>query len=599
MANLKIFPPIGAARIGNSNEFYVGPELPGVPSNWDFKNKQHFPFKDKDGKILRQAARFHIFDFDTDGNPTREISSDAGFKIEWRVNVANRKASFFSFNGQSGARSSTAAPYVDRDLPNRTPDSVEKEFFGRGEPEIKNRRNAGVADRRSLEIIPGEVAISELGIKQLIDANSKNPINLLGEIRMEQSGSLLFLSAFGRTEKLPGAAPLEEYANNDGWFDDMGDGSISATVTFPDGHTEKAESAWVIVGPPDFAPGIGNVVSLYDTIWDISVRTPLACQAGNDLDLKDLLAQQAAWQNSTNDFAATYKPSFKKHIYPILARALAAFDVHEDPERPSYHGTLFDWERLNSPAENKIRLGVFSRMRDPNSTTVDRLNMPRGLGDDYTTLDDSESDETVFPSSSAFLSVTRVQYALLKAWANNNFESDWDLGGDLKYIPTPDSSPITPQGLTTAALENCVGGPFFPGIEVSWLIRETELYASAFRFKESGVTLGPLTLGPGFFSQQMALPWQADFYDCHKEEHTPKGSDTLVYMWWTAQRPDDIRPDAISPKRRWVLSFDENHDPNITDPDAIENLSRFEQMRTRWSELSFVVLVGDEYVEQK
>ena len=193
-------------------------------------------------------------------------------------------------------------------------------------------------------------------------------------------------------------------------------------------------------------------------------------------------------------------------------------------------------------------------MRNPNSTAVDRLNMPRGLGDDFTSLDQSESDPSVSPTSRAFLSVTRVQYALLKAWAENNFKGEWDLGGDIKYIPIPAPNPNpTPHGLTIAALESCVGGPFFPGIEVSWLIRETQLYIGAFRLKEPGFVLGQLTLGPGFFSQQMALPWQADFYDCHKEDHTPDGaSDKLIYMWWTAQRPDEIRPDASSPWRRWV-----------------------------------------------
>jgi hypothetical protein len=105
---------------------------------------------------------------------------------------------------------------------------------------------------------------------------------------------------------------------------------------------------------------------------------------------------------------------------------------------------------------------------------------------------------------------------------------------------------------------------------------------------------------PGFFSQQMALPWQADFYDCHKEDHTPDSSDErLIYMWWTAQRPDDIRADASGPYRRWVEPFDASKEPLTTDPDDITNLARFEQMRTRWSELSFVVLDGDEHLEQK
>jgi len=602
MANLKIYPPIGVARIGNSQGFYVGPEIPGIPANWDSDAKRFKPFKDNDHKILRQAARFRVFDIDDAGNPRQEINLANGFRIEWRVNVANRKASFFSFNGQSGARDGDAPPYVNRMPEKRTADSVEKEFFGRGEPEIKNRRNANVADRRSLEIIPGEIAISEVGSRDLVDTDSKTPINLLGQIQMEATGNLLFLPAFGKTERLPGAAALEEYANNDRWFDDMCDGSISATITFPDGHSETAEPAWVIVGPPDFAPGIGNVVSLYDTILDLVVRTPLALTPGNDEDLLDLVQQQKAWQPATNDFATAYKPSFKKQIYPILARALAAFDVHQLGQiggRKDFHTTLMDWVRLSDPAQNKIRQGVFGRMRDPNSTTLDRDNMPRGLGDDYTSLDDSESDDTITPTSRAFLSLTRVQYALMKAWAQGNFISDWDLGL-VKYAPIPSPIPVTPHGLTTAALENCVGGPFFPGIEISWIIRETDLYASAFRLNPPGKQIGALTLEPGFFSQQMALPWQADFYDCHKEEHTPKGaSEKIFYMWWTAQRPDDIRPDANSDWRRWVLPFDANRDPNIADPDDIENLSRFEQMRTRWPELSFVVLEGNDHVEQK
>ena len=106
MANLKIYPPIGVARVGNS-------ETPGVPANWDSANKRFFPFKEN-GKILRQAARFRIFEFDNNGNPTREITLQEGFKVEWRINVGNRKGSFFSFNGQSGARSGDNDPYVER-----------------------------------------------------------------------------------------------------------------------------------------------------------------------------------------------------------------------------------------------------------------------------------------------------------------------------------------------------------------------------------------------------------------------------------------------------------------------------------------------------
>jgi hypothetical protein len=247
----------------------------------------------------------------------------------------------------------------------------------------------------------------------------------------------------------------------------------------------------------------------------------------------------------------------------------------------------------------QMRQAVFHRVRDPNSDQVDRLNMPRGHGDDYTSLDDFENQIADSPSSRAFLSLTKVQYAMLKAWADGRFKEDWTFG-DVKYAPIPAPSTITPHGLDRAALENCVGGPFYPGIEVSWLIRQLQLYAGAFRFKDIGFNLGPLVFQPGFFSQQMALPWQADFYDCHKEDHTlPDAEEPVIYMWWTAQRPDDIRADAAGPFRRWVEPFDAAKDPQADGPDDLENLARFEQMRTRWAELSFVVLDGAEYLEQK
>src|SRR6266404_8420864 len=138
MAKLRIYPAIGVARIGNSTDFFVGPETPGIPGNWDTNSKVFKKFRDGDEKVLRQAARFRIFEFDDAGNPTKEIILADGVKIEWRVHVANRKASFFSFNGLSGAE--TDPPYANRAT--RPADSVEKQDRGRGQPERKNRRNA-------------------------------------------------------------------------------------------------------------------------------------------------------------------------------------------------------------------------------------------------------------------------------------------------------------------------------------------------------------------------------------------------------------------------------------------------------------------------
>src|SRR5205814_461693 len=112
--------------------------------------------------------------------------------------------------------------------------------------------------------------------------------------------------------------------------------------------------------------------------------------------------------------------------------------------------------------------------------------------------------------------------ALLREWAAGNFINDWP--GTEPTI-APKRNP-TPDDLDRAAAENCVGGPFFPGIEVSWLIRVKELFSEPFRLRvprepephvAPPLKVGTLEFRPGFFSQQMALPWQADFYECHKE----------------------------------------------------------------------------------
>ena len=60
--SVKIFPAIGIARVGNSpTEFFIGPERVGETS------APEGGFKDAQGRIKRQAARFRIFGYDATG----------------------------------------------------------------------------------------------------------------------------------------------------------------------------------------------------------------------------------------------------------------------------------------------------------------------------------------------------------------------------------------------------------------------------------------------------------------------------------------------------------------------------------------------------
>ena len=64
ITRVAIHPAIGIARVGNSHDsFFFGPEVPGILPH------ARGGFKDGNGAVARQAARFRVFGFDdTDGS---------------------------------------------------------------------------------------------------------------------------------------------------------------------------------------------------------------------------------------------------------------------------------------------------------------------------------------------------------------------------------------------------------------------------------------------------------------------------------------------------------------------------------------------------
>src|SRR6266545_608461 len=124
----KIHPGIGIARLGNSpEEFCISPEAPAaLPIACDAQGNPLFSpdgtseltvkaFKDGEGRIKRQAARFQIYVYDGESPEGRPLKlgdpisggGNQGFltDIQWRVYVANKKASWYEFeqlNGEHG-----------------------------------------------------------------------------------------------------------------------------------------------------------------------------------------------------------------------------------------------------------------------------------------------------------------------------------------------------------------------------------------------------------------------------------------------------------------------------------------------------------------
>jgi L-Lysine epsilon oxidase N-terminal len=133
IVRVAIHPALGVGRVGNSPDaMYFGPEVPGALP------RAPQGFKDADGAVARQAARFRIYGLDASGSPVRELTAhDAD--ITWRLTVANAKPAWYAFN--------TAF-----DIPDAQPSA---------------RRNDTLrgAQRAGLFIVPGERTIRGAGAR--------------------------------------------------------------------------------------------------------------------------------------------------------------------------------------------------------------------------------------------------------------------------------------------------------------------------------------------------------------------------------------------------------------------------------------------------
>lgn len=469
---VKIHPGIGIARVGNSpDRFFIGPEKPGDSS------APEDGYKDRFGRMKRQAARFRLFGYDAAGKLVQEITGrDA--TIHWTAHLANKKAAWKRFDG----------------LNHNTP-----------------LRNALIADRNSLIIDSGSRTITGSGASASFDSGAFLGVPVpLGEIRMDQAGHLLVLGGFGASSS-PHNQPVSTFANNDGWHDDVSDGPVSATVRL-NGHSidMKAHPAWVICGPPDFAPALDSVTTLYDVLQQFAV---------DHLGVKPPV-----------------RPSFAKDIYPILRRVIEMRWV--SMMAGGAHKTLLSV--IPPPGLDSVRAAIFGRLRNPND----------GSGADMPMIysDTEEKNE----------SITRLQYAVLQKWKDGEFENDWS------GPPAPETE-ITPEGLDRAALEACVGGAFFPGIEAGWFMRDVFKYSEPFRLDQSKLKAGDAT-------KQMSVPWQADFWACQLDGDT---------SWWPSQRPDDVFPEDGGGQTGWTRDF-------------VNNSAEMIQF---WYQLGVVVRRGDAFVE--
>ncbi len=512
----EIFPAIGVARVGNAPEdFYIGPETAcGLPIRLDGQPFADRDFRDSQGRVQRQAARFRIWRREA-GKAPEEVTLDTpGIReIRWSAHLANKKASWYCFETIKGERG-YAASHPLRNADVQGEEARRKLIIDPGPRSIAGRNASGVDFSRAT--IPAGYA----GGNFPPAAIRPQSIDTLGSLRTDAAGRLLLLGGFGCSGSNREPA-LTNYANNDGWWDDVCDGPVRAVISLASGESVEATSAWVLVAPPAYAPQVGNLVSLDDLIFDTSVRY---------LGARPDIYEHGFWKTGR----AGYRPKFASDIQPILEHGEAFPAVTDIPPGPH----SFDLQQLADPgaASADLRKFYLDIMRGPGEENAIESHVPKVsmmpllLGDDAV---GAERDAGVPLAKAKYLTLTATQHFFLQQWAAGWFD--------------PGAAPPGHPGeaLSRAVLANCVGGPLSPGIETTWIARNPAIYESPYRIRARAASGGPLSLGfdpelglePGDMTRYMALPWQADFNECA----TQRIQGRLLW-WWPAQRPIAVFP---------------------------------------------------------
>src|SRR5262249_41298552 len=157
-------------------------------------------------------------------------------------------------------------------------------------------------------------------------------------IQMDSKGRLIVLGGFGVSTD---SSPLQTFAGGNGWWDDIADGYVAATVHLRDEPRTRIdlEPAWVIVGSPEYPPGLINLVTLDDTTFDIGVRF-----LGYDPDLYDLAKwpQKGPGYDPFAGFNPDFRPSFDRDLRPIFDRPDGYRWVAQVPTMVDFSKPQFD-----------------------------------------------------------------------------------------------------------------------------------------------------------------------------------------------------------------------------------------------------------------
>jgi hypothetical protein len=513
IVSAKIHPAIGIARVGNSlDEFFIGPEVPeadALPLDG---------YKDKNGALKRQVARFRLYGYNQAGEVMRELTP-AVADINWTVHLANKKAAWYEFQ--------LALDIPEASLPGAA---------------ISRRRNPQVTgeERKKLVIDPGPRSIKgkcTQGDPYRFDGGKFFDLTVpLGELRTDDEGRLLVFGGLGLSRSIASQPPLD-FANNNGWHDDISDGPVDAKVIL-DGVEIPVEGAWVVVSPPNYAPTLKTPRTLYDLLYDCNI----------------------AWGHEK----PPKKVSFHQHIRPVFSRLSALQWVN-----PGY-ASVFGFESPNdadrlmerladaTDSNKEFRQQLYAQFRNPAEGNLGKWLWPFFYGDALDSLNPQEHDSSAHVER-GLASLSKTQLGCLRRWADGDFEGDFHSAKPAAKNLGDFSVAEQPAALDEAALSFCLADAFHPGCELTWIVRQEALYSSPLRIRRRPAMLseadygdflppdvavsriGPLSASSaGDLTRWMAVPWQTDTASCLCGYVSLFSITASLPTFWPARVPNSV-----------------------------------------------------------
>ncbi len=168
----------------------------------------------------------------------------------------------------------------------------------------------------------------------------------LATLRTDDAGRLIVVGGPG-TAGSPANTKLESFSDNDGWYDSVSDGPVSATLRI--GNTSHPViPAWVTVTVPRYAPEVYGIITWFDQALNMA-RT-----------------------SEDGTFNPPRTTSFLHDVYPILKRADDVSAVHF-----TFHGTGGD------PLTSPERLEKFQSDGEARKNLLNRLTQPNAEADNF------------------------------------------------------------------------------------------------------------------------------------------------------------------------------------------------------------------------